>query len=66
MYSTYNKGISAVAERFIKTLKNKIYMINQYMTSISKKVYINKGVDAVNEYNDTYHREIKMKPVDVK
>ena len=61
MYSTYNKGISAVAERFIK-----IYMINQYMTPISKKVYINKGVDAVNEYNDTYHREIKIKPVDVK
>ena len=40
MYLAYNKKISAVAERFIKTLKNKIYMINQYMTSISKKVYI--------------------------
>ena len=42
MYLAYNKKISAVAERFIKTLKNKIYMINQYMTSISKKVYITK------------------------
>ena len=42
MYLAYNKKISVVAERFIKTLKNKIYMINQYMTSISKKVYITK------------------------
>ena len=42
MYSAYNKGISAVAERFIQILKNKIYMINEYMTLISKKVYITK------------------------
>ena len=25
MYSTYNEGKSIVAERFIRTLKNKIY-----------------------------------------
>ena len=37
MYSTYNKGKSVIAERFIKTLKNKIY---KYMTSISKNVYM--------------------------
>ena len=36
------------------------------MTSISKNVYINKLDDIVNEYNNTYHRTIKMKPVDVK
>ena len=36
------------------------------MTSISKNVYINKLDDIVNEDNDTYHRTIKMKPVDVK
>ena len=36
------------------------------MTSISKKVYINKLDDLVSEYNNTYHRTIKMKPVDVK
>ena len=35
------------------------------MTSISKSVYINKLKDIVNEYNNTYHRKIKMKPVDV-
>ena len=38
MYLTHNDGISAVAERFIRTLKNKIH---KYMTSISKNMYIN-------------------------
>ena len=36
------------------------------MTSISKKVYIDKLADIVNEYNNTYYRTIKLKPVDVK
>ena len=63
MYSIHNEGKSVVAERFIRTLKNKIY---KYMTSISKNVYIDKLDDIVNEYNNTYHRTIKMKPVDVK
>ena len=63
MYSIYNEGKSVVAERFIRTLKTKIY---KYMTSISKNVYIDKLDDIVNEYNNTYHRTIKMKPVDVK
>ena len=39
MYSTYNEGKLVVAERFIRTLKNKVY---KYMTSISKNVYIDK------------------------
>ena len=63
MYSTNNEGKSVVAERFIKTLKTKIY---KYMTSISKNVYINKLDDIVNKYNNTYHTTIKMKPIDVK
>ena len=63
MYSTHNEGKSVVAERFIRTLKNKIY---KYMTSTSKNVYIDKLDDIVNEYNNTYHRRIKMKPIDVK
>ena len=62
MYSIHNKGKSVVAERFIGTLKNKIY---KYMTAISKNVYIDKLDDIVNEYN-TCHRTIKMKPADVK
>ena len=59
----HNERKSVVAERFIRTLKNKIY---KYMTAISKNVYIDKLDDIVNEYNNTYHRTIKMKPVDVK
>ena len=52
-----------VAERFIRTLKTTIY---EYMMPISKNVYIDKLDDIVNEYNNTYHRAIKMKLVDVK
>ena len=63
MYSTNNEGKSVIAERFIRTLKNKIY---KYMTSISKNVYIDKLDDIVKKYNNTYHTSIKMKPVDLK
>ena len=49
MYSTHNEGKSVVAERFIKTLKNKVY---KHMTAISKNVYFD-------------HKTIKMKPIDV-
>ena len=63
MYSIHNEGKSVVVERFIETLKNKIY---KYMTSVSKDVYIDKLDDIVNEYNNTYHRTVKMKIVDVK
>ena len=63
MYSTHNEGTYVIAERFIRTLKNKIY---KYTTSISKNVYIDKLGDIVNEWNNTYHCTIKMKPVNVK
>ena len=63
MYATHNEGKFVTAERFIRTLKNKIY---KYMTSTSKNVYIDKLDDIVNEYNNTYYRTIKMKPIDVK
>ena len=63
MYPTHKEGKSVVAKRFIRTLKNKIY---KHMTSISKNVYTYKLNDIVNEYNNTYHRAIKMKPIDVK
>ena len=63
IYSTHSKGKTVISERFIKTLKNKIY---KYMTSISKSVYIDKLDDIVNKYNHTYLSTIKMKPVDVK
>ena len=54
MYSTYNERKSVVAERFIRTLENKLY---KHVTAISKNVYF----DVLNEYN-TYHKTIKMKP----
>ena len=63
MHSTLNEGKSVIAERFFKTLKNKIY---KYLTSISKNVCIDKLDDIVNKYNNTYHKAIKMKPVEVK
>ena len=62
-YSTYNEEKSVTAERFIGTLKNKIY---KYMASISKNVYIDKLDDIANKHNNTYHSTIKLIPVDVK
>ena len=62
MHSIHNEGKSVIAERFIKTLKNKI---DKCMTSISKNAYIDKLDDIVNKYNNTYPRRIKMKPLDV-
>ena len=58
MYSTFNEGESVVAERFIRTLKNKIY---KHMITISKNVYFNVLDNIVNRYNNTVHRSIKMK-----
>ena len=63
MYSTHNEGKFVFAERFIRTIKNKIY---KYMTSISKNVYIDELNDIVHKYNNKKHRTIKMKPIDVK
>ena len=63
MYSAFNKGKYVVAKRFMRTLKSKIY---KHMTSVSKNVCIDKLEDIVNEYNNTYERKIKMKPIGVK
>ena len=61
-YSTYNEGESVVAERFIRTLKNKIF---KHMTAVVKNVYFDVLHDIFNKYNNTVHRTIKMKPIDV-
>ena len=60
IYSTYNEGKSVIAERLIKTLKNKIF---KHMTATSRNVYFNALDDIVNKYNNTVHKTIKMKPV---
>ena len=62
MYSTHNEGKSVIAERFIKTLKNKIY---KHMTTVGKNVYFDVLDHIVDNYNNTYHSSIKMKPKDV-
>ena len=53
MYSKHNEGKFVVAERFIRTLKNKIY---KYMASVSKNVYINKLDDIVRTF---YKKELQ-------
>ena len=63
MYSTFNEGESVVAERFIRTLKNKLY---KHMTAINKDVYYDVLDDIVNENNNTKHNTIKKKPKNVK
>ena len=60
MYLTYNKGKSVVAQRFTRTLKNKIF---KHMIAISKNVYFDELDDIFNECNNTVHKTIKMKPL---
>ena len=63
MYSNYNEGKSVAAERFIRTLKNKLY---KHMTATGKNVCYDVLDDIVNKYNNIKHNTIKMKPIDVK
>ena len=63
MYSTYNEGKSVVAERFIRTLKNKLY---KHMAATGKNVYYDVLDCVVSKYNNTKHNTIKMKLKDVK
>ena len=63
MYLADNEGKSVVAERFIRTLTNKIY---KHVTSISQNLDIDKLADIINEYNNTYHTAVKVNTVDVK
>ena len=60
MYSTHNQGKLLLLKYSLEPWK-KIY---QYMTSVSKNVYIDKLDDIVNKYRNAYHNTIKMKPVD--
>ena len=60
MYSTHNEGKSVVVERFLRTLKNKLY---KHMTATGKNVYYDVLDDVVNKYNNTKHSTIKMKPI---
>ena len=63
MYSPHSEGNSVIAQRFIRTLKNKIY---KYMTSVSKNACIDKTEEIVDKQSNIYHKTIEMKPVDIK
>ena len=60
MYSTFNEEKSVVAERFIRTLKNKTF---KNMTASSKNVYAAVLDDIINKYNNAVYKTIKMKPM---
>ena len=62
MYSTYHEGKSVVAERFIRALKNKLY---KHVTATGKNENYDVLDDIVNEYNNTKHSTIKIKPKNV-
>ena len=63
MFSSHDEGKCVVAAKFIRTFKNKI---DKYMTyPVSKNMYIDKLFDRVNKYNNTQHKTIKMKLVNV-
>ena len=62
MYSTYSEEKSVVTERFIRTLKNKIF---NHMTAISKNIYFDVLHDIGDKYNNTVHKTIKIKPIEV-
>ena len=62
IYSAYNEGKSVVAERFIRTLKSKIF---KHMTAVSENVYFEVLDGIVDKYNNTVHRSIKIKPIDL-
>ena len=63
MQSTQNGGTSAsvLAEKFIRTLKDKIY---KKITSNDSKFYLDYLKKLLNEYNNTYHRSAWKKPID--
>ena len=63
MYLIHDEGKSVVAERFLRTLKNKIY---KYMTLVSRNVSIDMLDNIVDKFNKKYQRTINMKPIDVK
>lgn len=61
LYSTENESKSSIAERWIRTMKEKMF---QYFTAHSTNKYINVLDDLVNDYNNTKHSSIGMTPVE--
>ena len=61
MYSTYSEGKSVVAERFIRTLRNKIF---KHMTAVSKSVYFDVLDDIANKNDNLEIWDAKYKSVE--
>ena len=61
LYLTHNVGKSVIAERFSRTLKNKI---NKYMMDTAKDLYIDELEEINRKYNNTFYFPIKMKAID--
>ena len=61
-YHTYNRDIKcSICERYNRTILNKIY---KNFTLNNNTIWINNLNKLTNEYNNSYHRSIKMKPID--
>ena len=60
MCSTHNEGNSVIVERFIETLKSKIY---KKMTAIDSKSYLFCWNILVDQYKNTYHRYMNKKTI---
>ena len=63
IYSTHNEGKSGFPERFIRSLKNKVY---KHTTVLWKNIYFDVLNDIVDKYSNTYDETFKMKLIDVK
>ena len=59
LYSTENEEKSSVVERWIMTMKEKMW---KYFSANSTNVYINVLPDLIREYKNTRHSSIKMTP----
>ena len=60
MYSSHNEGKLVVAERFIRSLRGKIY---KKMTANNSKSYLDYLNKLVDECSNTYHRSIGKNPI---
>ena len=61
LYSTENEEKSSVVERWIRTMKERMW---KYFTDNNTNVYIDILPDLVEDYNNTKHSSIKMTPVE--
>lgn len=64
IFSTHSPFKASMVERFIRTLRMKLEKRNEVLMSEKKTLTLNHLSEVVNEYNNTYHTGIKMKPIE--